>query len=497
MAKKLPFIISALTILAGFGLQPPTVNALPFEEEEETKWSVIELLNHGSSVYKRILNDCRGATDVDSCISDDVNTIIANEDNQDSAFLHLRNLRFVVSSIDYAKGSIKFIFFNNDVVKKLQGITSPNVINNAYIGWLASPRANYYYTDFNYLYEGRMDNSQYIVASLNGSNSLFAIPNQIIEVKDPSYETNNIFDTIAYSIEGNNDFKVHRQFYFGGCTGGDYEEGMECRAMINGKGDLVYRRFTGTEAIPAPLNEDFSLYNDGYAAGTAAGYSNGYTAGLDEGYDDGYDNGYNDGYAAGHSVGKIDGENSGYVTGHNEGYNEGYDEGYHNGNNDGLAEGYEAGLANGYESGRESGLAEGYQAGYENGLEEGYNQGFASGQAEGTEEGYRIGFDDGYAKAREEAVTTEDNNAIQSNPDGGTSDPAVQNINESKLTLRLKDTDTVLTTQSTVHRPDTGAATNEEAHSSEFPWWLGVIFMTGLATTLWLFWPNRKKSQKK
>ena len=45
--------------------------------------------------------------------------------------------------------------------------------------------------------------------------------------------------------------------------------------------------------------------------------------------------------------------------------------------------------------------------------------------------------------------------------------------------------------------PDTGENGHEYANidqgsKPEFPWWLGIIFASGLAVLIWLFWPSRK-----
>ena len=51
---------------------------------------------------------------------------------------------------------------------------------------------------------------------------------------------------------------------------------------------------------------------------------------------------------------------------------------------------------------------------------------------------------------------------------------------------------------STITTPDTGAPTgNYNESANEFPWWLGAIIATGVATLAWLFWPHHKKSPKK
>lgn len=45
--------------------------------------------------------------------------------------------------------------------------------------------------------------------------------------------------------------------------------------------------------------------------------------------------------------------------------------------------------------------------------------------------------------------------------------------------------------------PNTGEATADQNYSTEFPWWLGVIFTVGVAAIVWFAWPTHKKSSKK
>lgn len=51
-----------------------------------------------------------------------------------------------------------------------------------------------------------------------------------------------------------------------------------------------------------------------------------------------------------------------------------------------------------------------------------------------------------------------------------------------------------------ISAPDTGVISSSSDDNRDkivFPRWLGIIFAFGLATLVWLFWPNRKKSSKK
>lgn len=45
--------------------------------------------------------------------------------------------------------------------------------------------------------------------------------------------------------------------------------------------------------------------------------------------------------------------------------------------------------------------------------------------------------------------------------------------------------------------PNTGEVTANQDYSTEFPWWLGVIFATSIAAIIWFIWPIHKKSAKK
>lgn len=68
---------------------------------------------------------------------------------------------------------------------------------------------------------------------------------------------------------------------------------------------------------------------------------------------------------------------------------------------------------------------------------------------------------------------------------------SIKNNNQIKANLNPSSS------KETVKTPETGEPTEGEGGSIEFPWWLGVIFASGIVALIWLFWPNRKNSSKK
>lgn len=479
MAKKLPLLISTLTALASLGFQVPANAIMDFEEERPPEWSAIELLNHADVVYRRIIDACRGVGITQTCLTNQVNSIMT-ENNKDSAFLYLRKQRTIIPSIDYTNGAVKFIYFDSDVVSRLQGTANPEPILNAYVGWMNSPRGNYYNVDFSYLYNGRMDQTQRIAVSLGGANKDFTYTNQIVELKDQNYTDENNFDTIAYSIVGTRGSIFHRQYYFGGCIDEEYEPGMICRAMINGKGELIYRHYSGTESLQKPINEDYSLYNAGYEAGLANsqndGYDAGYSAGQQNGYEIGYEQGYNDGqqdsYDIGYDDGHDAGEQYGYDVGHSEGFEEGYNQGYANGSSDGADAGYQSGHLAGY--------SDGFDAGYQSGYTDGYEAGLAQGNADITpQENIELDTSDVTDQTSIDEISTRAQSHV--------------NLDNSSVEL----VSTLTSSTNTMRHPDTGEYTvDDKEGTTESAWWIGAIFALGLVTVCWLFWPNRQKSKK-
>ena len=83
--------------------------------------------------------------------------------------------------------------------------------------------------------------------------------------------------------------------------------------------------------------------------------------------------------------------------------------------------------------------------------------------------------------------------------------PSVNNSNPEENLVSSSEAESILSSKNTqktektenATAPNTGEVTASQDGSIEFPWWLGVIFTSGLAALIWLFWPNRQKSSKK
>ena len=96
-----------------------------------------------------------------------------------------------------------------------------------------------------------------------------------------------------------------------------------------------------------------------------------------------------------------------------------------------------------------------------------------------------------------EVNTLDNNNNNHSNSDNDNdSDDGNGNRNDNNDNGNNKDEgkNKTVTNSNQIKSPETGVGSYQEA--AEFPWWLGVIFASGLATLIWLFWPNRKSRQK-
>ena len=231
-------------------------------------------------------------------------------------------------------------------------------------------------------------------------------------------------------------------------------------------------------------------YEDGYNAGLAAGQNAGYEAGFAEGTEAGRTEGYNEGANDGYTGGYNNGLNDGYMNGYNNGLNDGYMGGYNNGLNDGYMDGYNNGLdqgrLEGYEYGRTLGRDEGYTDGYNNGYDNGYNSGYnaANHNAENND------------NPGDDTTDNESNTSvgdITNNNQAINGDISINNTSSISVGSELASS---IKTRLSAKTPNTGSPT-EENHSTELPWWLGAIFTLGALALIWLFVPNRKKSSKK
>lgn len=236
-------------------------------------------------------------------------------------------------------------------------------------------------------------------------------------------------------------------------------------------------------------------YNDGYNEGNSTGYNTGYSEGNEAGHNTGYTEGKNDGYEEGYTAGKQDGYNTGFDDGYQDGLMQGEGRGFNQGFFEGQSIGYDDGFNDGHSLGQDEGYDDGYAEGYNNGVSEGYdtgyNEGFLAGQADGAAN--RANNGEGQKDQDDLANTSnssdQDSTTIQALQ---TVQPVDNNLNQN---THLEATTS--TAPSAKFTPNTGYPTQENNTTTEFPWWLGVIIATGIATIIWLFIPNRKNRQKK
>ncbi len=269
-------------------------------------------------------------------------------------------------------------------------------------------------------------------------------------------------------------------------------------------GDTCKMQYDAENAFPFLVNKP--TYEEGYAAGYNDGYSEGNTTGYNTGYSEGNEAGHNSGYAEG----KTDGYDEGYTAGKEDGYNMGYEEGYQDGLIRGEDRGFNQGFFEGQNIGYDEGFNDGYSLGQSEGHDAGYTEGYNNGLSEGYDTGYNEGFLAGQADGAMNRAETGEGNGEEQNTDPNNSsildNSSAQNISpnqSSQLTNSNQDNQnthletTTLTTSNAKPTPNTGYPTNENNTSTEFPWWLGVVFTTGVLALLWFFIPNRKNRQKK
>ena len=95
-------------------------------------------------------------------------------------------------------------------------------------------------------------------------------------------------------------------------------------------------------------------------------------------------------------------------------------------------------------------------------------------------------------KSSEDAVTTPENPTT-------TTDEHDKPITK-EATIHNNTANSVNQSSQPISAPNTGtvsASFDNNRDKNVFPWWLGIIFAFGLATLVWLFWPNHKNHSKK
>lgn len=490
MAKKMPLIISTLSLFSG--LASPSVWASDMTHSLDGPWSFEEMMAAEAEIQPIIDEVCPYEFVPESC----ARSYIADRRSEDPIYYRLTSFeydQFHILSLDPnpkdGKENIEYHFVSENSIEKytsrpkvetdgrgniLRKYFDPNLythtISRLYIyqtetGFsvpISSDQTEYENTlsspDVRILYSGSKSESENSLLPIDQKGSLEINAASL----DPKYY-NRIYTTFV-DEKG----KTHETIILlTDChQGGDY-----CK--------LQYAK-----DVASPLLVNKPTYEEGYADGYQAGLSAGQNAGYESGYEDG------------HADGKTDGYTSGFNDGIEEGRVEGYDEGYGDGYNDGRDQGRIEGFDEGYMIGRDDGWMEGY----DNGYNDGYNDGFDSGYQAAMEE---IRNNDNQINSNDDD-NTDDTNGHEdtNNPNNDNSIDNHQTINQnitinsaSSLTTE-SDLSNSTKTKLPFRTPNTGAPNGEES-SVEFPWWLGAIFIAGLSTLAWLFIPNRKKSSKK
>lgn len=519
MAKKLPFIISTLTLFASWFVPGATTWADGATYSPDGPWSFKEMMAVETEIQPSINEVCPNDPNLWSCIYRYTEDRAYDESFIYDRVLSFENDQFHILSLDpdfeNGKTTIEYYFNSENSFEKYRGALKTeydygtgtwrkkfdeslytHIISKLYIYQVESGYDAAFVDESLYpeMFASPHTRMLYSGVKPESVDSLLPVNQKgTLEIEPISFESkylNSVY--IAFEDEKG---RIHSHGVdFSGC----HQGGEECKLQ-----------YTRQSAWPLLVNKP--TYKEGYADGYNAGLAAGQSIGYEKGFEEGYNNGDADGYDTGHA--------DGYDEGHAHGYNSGYDEGRNQGLIQGRMEGYESGHMLGYD--------EGWTEGYDNGYDDGLNDGYYEGYDNGYNNGYNNGFTNGYNAAKSDNIYEDERNSDSSNNDNtsssdgdideGKSDDRNnddinisssdgKNINNGNTTsdILINNTSSTIVGSELVSNmktrlfaktPNTGSPT-QESSSVEFTWWLGMIFVTGGAALIWLFIPKRKKSKK-
>lgn len=261
MVKKPRKPLILLSSLIMLGSVVPALPTYADDIENRGEWSVVELLERAPSLYQDFFDACADNEEPWSCYGNYF-TFHVWDGTMNSTYLHLRVMRFLVTSIDPVTGQFKYIYFDDDITRKIAGNYTPEPVLKYYIGFSKTQDESFYSYTTEQLANGEMPDAHTLSYGFSEEVSLMPY-GQIVEVTPsvapaPGVEYNT-FNQIVTRLNraGELEDVVHWQVSLGDCLMNGIQEGMECRAMVDTRGNVNYKAFIGTEEIPGPVDEDF------------------------------------------------------------------------------------------------------------------------------------------------------------------------------------------------------------------------------------------------
>lgn len=255
--KPLILLSSLITTMSAIPALPTYADDI----ENRGEWSVVELLERAPSLYQDFFDACADNEEPWSCYSNYF-TFHVWDGTMNSTYLHLRVMRFLITSIDPVTGQFKYIYFDDDITRKIAGNYTPEPVLKYYIGFSKTQDESFYSYTTEQLANNEMPDTHTLSYGFSEEISLMPY-GQIAEVTpgvspDPGVEYNT-FNQIVTRLNraGELEDVVHWQISLGDCLMNGIQEGMECRAMVDTRGNVRYKAFIGTEEIPGPVDEDF------------------------------------------------------------------------------------------------------------------------------------------------------------------------------------------------------------------------------------------------
>ena len=229
--KKIPiFVLSILFLGLLFGPSQPSHAAI--FENDTTWWTVEELLEFYPEVEAEKDAECGDNQDCQM----EFNFSMIERGPKYSALSNLLEGQFWITSINPTTGTIKVLFFDDDMMLKRMGIEEKLTIENLYIGWTETWLGHGYYHNFVTPFDDTMLGVHQLFNSETEDTGL-VVPWQ--ENEFPMLEpdiSGNTSGVLYYTIYAEDEmFNAQGTFNYSSCLNTpEYQEGTECKMYVSG-----------------------------------------------------------------------------------------------------------------------------------------------------------------------------------------------------------------------------------------------------------------------
>ena len=256
--KKKPFLpLLSLILISSIGFSVPTF-AKTIEGTSKKFWTIPELIELKEENDRERNLICNG----DFECEENFYFGLLEQGGIYSALDNFSNMVLLITSINPSSATIKVLFHDEDMMRRMMGETDPAVLDEIFIAWFASEPAmfnNYYAKHSRYSME------MYFLFSGNARTKGrgWFTPNQEIELsishsdallKSPHY--------IFFTMEGENTSASGMHDYSNCIESPFFEEGMECRMVFDDEGGFDFLPFwPGSDY---PVEGTYFIEEEGY-----------------------------------------------------------------------------------------------------------------------------------------------------------------------------------------------------------------------------------------